>query len=366
MITGAATPGIDTAEPRLRRRLADFPARHNSLNALRLALAVLVIVSHAWPLGGFGRDPHLGRFTLGEIAVAGFFTISGWLITQSRLSGGLGGYLWRRLVRIYPGYLAALIVVAFVVAPIGAKLSSGTYGWRDGVRHVLVNLGLLINDYAVGTSLPSTAFPAWNGSLWTLFSEAVCYVVIGLLVSLVPRRAVAAVVVLAFVGFTLGHLILLGPGTALPFWLNDGLMLYPFFFAGATLYVLRRHVPLHAATAAVALALLALVMVTSAPNGLGALPVAYLAMWLGAVLPLQKVGSRNDISYGMYIYAFPAQQLLAIAGATAWGVTPYLLLGIVATVPAAVASWFLVERPAQRARHWFDRPADSAPRAARA
>ena len=214
MIAGPLASDTSTGRP-AARRLADFPDRRNSLNALRLALAVLVIVSHAWPLGRFGNDPRLGALTLGEVAVAGFFTISGWLITQSRLSGGLAGYAWRRFVRIYPGYVVALLAVAFLFAPLGAKISTGTYGWRDGLHYVGVNLGLLINDYRVGTSLPASAYPAWNGSLWTLFSEALCYAAIGLLVTACPRRALPALVVLAFLLATLAHLTL--PGDAVPF-----------------------------------------------------------------------------------------------------------------------------------------------------
>ena len=340
------------------RRLADFPDRRNSLNALRLALAVLVIVSHAWPLGRFGNDPRLGALTLGEVAVAGFFAISGWLITQSQLSGGLAGYAWRRFVRIYPGYVVALLAVAFLFAPLGAKISTGTYGWRDGLHYVGVNLELLINDYRVGTSLPASAYPAWNGSLWTLFSEALCYAAIGLLVTACPRRVLPALVVLAFLLATLAHLTL--PGDAVPFWLKDGLLLFPFFFAGATLYVLRRYVPLNAPVAVGALMLLAGVMATPVPMGLGALPIAYLVLWLGAALPLQGMARRHDISYGMYIYAFPVQQILAIAGAAAWGVGPYAVLCVLATVPVAVASWFLVERPAQQSRHWLDHPSGAA------
>ena len=75
--------------------LASYP-RRNSLDALRLVLATLVIVSHSWPVGGFGPDPRLGVLTLGEVAVAGFFGISGWLITASRMTSTLRGFAWRR------------------------------------------------------------------------------------------------------------------------------------------------------------------------------------------------------------------------------------------------------------------------------
>src|SRR3712207_9395911 len=76
-------------------RLRQFPSRRNSLNFLRLVLATLVIVSHAWPLGGLGEDPHVGAVTLGYFAVAGFFAISGWLITESRFASELPRHAWR-------------------------------------------------------------------------------------------------------------------------------------------------------------------------------------------------------------------------------------------------------------------------------
>jgi peptidoglycan/LPS O-acetylase OafA/YrhL len=342
------------AEPRARQVLAAFPDRGNSLNALRLALAVLVIVSHAWPIGGFGADPRLGDATLGEIAVAGFFTVSGWLILQSRLAGRLPGFLWRRAVRIYPGYLAALVVVGFGFAPLGALISDGYYSPVDGARYVAVNLTLYIRDYGVGASLPPEAFPAWNGSLWTLASEAVCYLLVGLLVSVCPRAALRPVVVAAWVALTAAEVAGLADGA--PFLANDLLSLAPFFFAGATLFVLRDRVPLGGGTAAVAGAVLVALWVVEADKAFAAVPIAYLMMWLGAVLPLRTLGRRHDLSYGMYIYAFPVQQLLALAGVTAYGVGVYTLAGIVCTVPFAAASWWLVERPAQRARGWCDGP----------
>lgn len=335
------------------RTFAAFPTRRNSLNFLRLILAGLVVVSHAWPIGGFGVDPQLGEFTLGEFSVAGFFAVSGWLITQSRLAGGLPSFAWRRLVRIYPGYLAALLVVGLVFAPVGSFLGGGAYGVLDGLHYVRVNIAMLIYEYNVGASLPATAYPAWNGSLWTLFSEAACYVVVGLLVTLVGRRAAPVVIVAVWAGLTVLHLV--GLPAAVPFFVTDFLGLAPFFFAGAALFVLRRHVPLCGVAALVAAVVLAVVLFTAGDAALAAVPIAYLMMWLGARLPFQTVGTRHDISYGMYVYAFPVQQLVALAGGAAFGVAAYIVLCVVGTIPFAMASWFLVERPAQRLRGLFDR-----------
>lgn len=64
-----------------------FDPRRNAFGLFRFALAALVIVSHCYPLTGFGRDPlevvTAGRLSLGLFAVAMFFVLSGFLITRS-------------------------------------------------------------------------------------------------------------------------------------------------------------------------------------------------------------------------------------------------------------------------------------------
>src|SRR3954469_23431807 len=89
------------------RTFADaFDPRRNAFAFLRMALALLVIISHSFALGGFGIDP-LGRITdgahdLGEIAVAIFFLLSGFLITRSSLgAANVGRFLWHRFLRIF-------------------------------------------------------------------------------------------------------------------------------------------------------------------------------------------------------------------------------------------------------------------------
>jgi peptidoglycan/LPS O-acetylase OafA/YrhL len=124
------------------------------------------------------------------------------------------------------------------------------------------------------------------------------------------------------------------------------LQLGPYFFAGAALFVLREHLPLHGVWGAGAAVMCGLVLGSGQDLVLAALPLAYLLLWLGARLPFRSVGRRNDISYGMYIYAFPVQQLLVLVHATGWGVLFYVAASVVCTVPLAVGSWLLVERPA--------------------
>jgi peptidoglycan/LPS O-acetylase OafA/YrhL len=83
--------------------------------------------------------------------------------------------------------------------------------------------------------------------------------------------------------------------------------------------------------------------------------LVYPLLWLGIHLPFHMVGARNDYSYGVYIYAYPVQQLLVIWGASRWGYWPYALLSVVAVVPFATASWWAIEKHALRLKslNWF-------------
>ena len=124
-----AKPPAASVGPQPLLMLGDALRGHNnSLGFIRLVLASLVIVDHAFPLGGFGVEPvagwTIGQTSLGGIAVAGFFAISGYLITKSGLAADILQFLWRRFLRIFPAYWAVLLVTALVIAPI--------VWWADG------------------------------------------------------------------------------------------------------------------------------------------------------------------------------------------------------------------------------------------
>jgi peptidoglycan/LPS O-acetylase OafA/YrhL len=73
--------------------------------------------------------------------------------------------------------------------------------------------------------------------------------------------------------------------------------------------------------------------------------VGYGAICLGFARPPRGVGrGMGDYSYGIYIYAFPIQQLGAHMGFT----TPLanIAFALPLTLVCAMLSWHLVERPA--------------------
>lgn len=337
--------------------------RSNGLNLIRLLLAATVLFTHAFYLSGTGTGPMINNNNLGGWAVYGFFAVSGYLITGSRLRKSLGDYLVLRIARIFPAFLVCLVVIAFVFAPIAYHHQNGTL---DGfattpttpLGYVLGNAGLKVVAYDVSGTLATVPFPGpWNGSLWTLYYEFLCYLLVAVLMSLAVFRrsawptgvALVAAVGLNVAGDRLVPYLGIAAGDLM---LLIGLL--PFFLAGAWLYQQRDRI---AFTWPVALG----AMVVGAMVGIGidgwgkqacAPFLAYVLLWLGATIRSPKLIQVHDISYGFYIYAWPSQQLLALAGVHALGlpgsldIIVYDLAAIVMTVILATASWLVVERPA--------------------
>lgn len=357
----------------LRRGAVVLHPRRNGLNLIRLVLAYAVLVAHGWYVAGDGIGPTLVGENLGGWAVFGFFAISGYLITGSRLAKRFPEYLAHRVARIYPAFVVCLVVTAFVVAPVAFRITTGSF---DGflttpttpVDHVVGSLWLRIGPYDVAGTPADVPYAAvWNGSLWSLYYEFLCYLMIAALVGIGLVRRSPLPLVLVWAGSVVWHastdeLVELAQadprvGTVLHLASQVGgdltvlAKLVPFFLAGALLYRLRDRLVLTWQGAVAALIVSALLVWWLGPVGpqVASPLLGYALLWAGAVMPSPEVIRRNDISYGIYIYAFPVQQLLAMAGAHTWDLAVFDVVAAIATVPLATASWLLVERPAMRA-----------------
>ena len=98
-----------------------------------------------------------------------------------------------------------------------------------------------------------------------------------------------------------------------------------------------------------------LVVATAIDRWMLAMPpvVAYVAIWAGLGCPLRW---RRDLSYGVYIYAFPIGIGVAAAGGATAGVLPFVFATLALTIPVALLSWTFVERPALAFKHGVPLP----------
>jgi peptidoglycan/LPS O-acetylase OafA/YrhL len=312
----------------------------NSFDWLRLFAALAVIAFHADVLAD--RTPwSMGEINLGYLGVGAFFVISGYLVTDSRLrTGSLGAFLAKRLLRIEPALIASLIVTTLILGVLASSRTLGEYLRNADVYRYVAKNALL---YPAAYSLPGVfehnpAPGIVNGSLWTLRVEFTLYLGVGLLglaKLLRPLIVLPVAVGFACVAFVLQA----APSMVAPGLAHTALIgaRYAFlFFAGALLRLIDRPPP--AWTLGSALLLLT-------PAWILGLPV--LVIWLGA---RRSIRLPADLSYGLYIYAFPVQQVLASHGLLSFWTS------LAATLPFAAASWFIVERPALRLKPLATRP----------
>jgi peptidoglycan/LPS O-acetylase OafA/YrhL len=148
-----------------------FDPRNNALYAWRLTLATGVILMHSYLLTGH-HLPVTDQVLRGGW-VDGFFALSGFLITGSWLNNPKPRtYFAARALRILPGLWVCLIVTAFIIAP-----AAGTVKLSSQIGYILKNGTLLpLQQNIDGT--PTASFHIWNGSLWTLLFEALCYTLV--------------------------------------------------------------------------------------------------------------------------------------------------------------------------------------------
>ena len=365
------TPGTTrTADP----TLADSLREHAyGLNLVRLALALLVLASHTLLLGGYGPEPSWPTLgsppTLGKFAVGTFFVLSGLLVTMSARRSTAGGFLFARALRIFPAFLVVVLIGAFVIGPAVTLADHGTLSGYftltiDGpfgyvLRNLTFPIGLQAGIHDVfATTTPygnEIGHSVVNGSLWTLPYEIRAYLVAGIVVligkrfAMAPTAAVAVLVSGLLVWLQQVEPELAEHITAESFPAAMSQLLFV-FSVGVLLGTVAEKVRLSTATVAGALAVFA---AASVAGGIwfvtaGIASLVILVPALARALPVRRFAFlRNDLSYGVYIWAYPTQQLASYAGLNA-NVVVYVLVCVTATMALAAASWFLVEQPAMR------------------
>lgn len=330
----------------------------NCFDAVRLMAASAVIFDHAYALST--SDVRLGLLSnsVGSIAVKIFFVVSGYLIFSSwERDKNLPRYLIRRGLRIFPAMIVLCILTVFFLGPIFTSLSISEFFGRRETWYYFYNV-ILYPVYSMpGVFLENTYPSAINGSLWTLPVEFAMYLVlpaVAMLSERLSRRFVLIWVVLVC-GASLWFVII-SPPSHVPVVYGTlttaALGIIPYFFIGMLVRVMEWERFLDPVVALVAVALVSLVQPIGAVGNelilYVLLPYATLSVALSSQKWLSRVGRFGDFSYGVYIYAFPIQQMLYAI--TANRLMPLANAGgaLLISLIFSFISWRLVEAPALR------------------
>jgi peptidoglycan/LPS O-acetylase OafA/YrhL len=327
-------------------------SRDNNFGALRLLFAALVIVCHSSILldGGNAREPLFAithTLTLGDIAVDGFFLVSGYLVLQSLLSSGSAvEFIGKRVLRVYPGYVVACLVSILLGAIAGGRVAESDHSFifQTGIRM------LYLDGVSLDGAYSRNPMQGLNGSLWTIAYEFCCYLCLLVLavVGLPKRRKLMVALAAALLMWTvlpakLGRVeILYGAGEYYS-------RFFSLFASGCVFYLYRDRIRDSKRIVVASIALL-VALLPSARFCTASVAIAggYLIFWFAIRVKssaISRFANHTDLSYGVYLYGWPVTQAII------WclpGINRWLLSGLALMMSACLAylSWRLIEKPA--------------------
>lgn len=347
-----------------------YNPKYNSFDFIRFFCALLLLFSHSFTLGGFGVELLFGnpQETYGGFAVAVFFVIGGFLITQSVMrSRSIVSFLWNRFLRIFPGFWVCLLVNAFIFTPLICIIENKNMDeyvriiFPASIEYIKANFLGEMKQYGIADILKGNPFPgALNGSLWILIYELKFYIFAGIMATLAIFKKYKFIIPILFLLFWLSSIAdRLQPGYSamiFPYFKDIWIpRLFVYFTIGSSFYLYAERIDFDYRLFLIAL----VILVFSIKDGFYPLAapicITYVVLYLACKLPFQEFGRYGDFSYGLFLYGFQIQQILAALGANQLGFLTYVFMSISITLPIAVLSYYLVEKPCLKLKGFTSR-----------
>jgi peptidoglycan/LPS O-acetylase OafA/YrhL len=322
------------------------------------------MATHSYAVLGIPKQEWLfaqtKQLTFAAIGLGGFFTISGYLVFKSLLNApNIVQYLFNRVLRIYPALLVMLIVTIFL----GQFIYNNTIPyWQNKTVYTYVsqNLTLYRNQYQIiglfknSLQMGIGKYGSVNSSLHTLANEFTLYLIIIPLFFIKNKLQLLKICTVAIFLFLL--IVYIGkPAAILNFnflglvsnWGYYGI----YFFTGALLFLFNIAAFKYKKQLLLItlLTVIGLLYFNSFGKALGVVFFATFVILLALVkMPkiLQKFIPNGDYSYGVYLYAFPIQQVLANYFTLSY-FTHFCCSFFIAFL-FAYFSWHVIEKPMLR------------------
>ena len=247
----------------------------------------------------------------GSLAVKIFFFLSGLVVTNSLVEKkDVRQFFISRFFRIWPALAVVLAAMAFIFGPIFSTHTPLEY-FSNTVVYEYFLRGLVMDlRYDLPGVFQNNAFKAANGSLWSIPFEVYAYIVLIAIFLLGVVRS-------RYLSLALFLVILIDPlvGNKLLFtWLPQNpevTLLAPCFAAGSLFILFKDKVEINLRGLAGVWVLYYLFRISSYNFYFFYLAIFYSILFISSRIIVVRFKPAVDISYGLYLWGWPVQQVMA-------------------------------------------------------
>ncbi len=333
--------------------------KKNSFDFLRFIFATSVIFSHSFSLkAGMNLLEPLSLTAqiyknFGNVAVFSFFILSGFLLTRSWiLKPNTLTFFKKRISRIFPGIIVATLVTILILGFFSGIPYQEYILHKQTVRY-LSNFFL----YPIHYSLPgifqnNPYIYTVNGSLWSISYEWTCYVILTIIGSLGLLSIRKEALPITYVFVAILYYFEIGKNVTFLFSINLYTLfsLFLFFLSGSLFYVHANKIPLNKYLMLFCVPIFIFLLFSMKMSFLyvflGPITLTYILIFISYNTPYLNEFSHKigDLSYGLYIYAFPTQQLLISLSKNTLSISELFISSFFISFLFAYISWHFVEK----------------------
>lgn len=338
----------------------------NNFDFIRIAAAAFVLIGHSSDvLLNTPLSPDPGKwlfgFSMQSLGVLIFFIISGYLVTQSfENKKNWLQFFAGRVLRIFPALIVVVVLSVFVLGAAVTTLSLSDYFSHPLTKQYFHDMTLYrMYYYLPGVFEGNPIGGSVNASLWTLPYEFTCYLYIALagISSLISSKWTSLILfVIYFIAYIfyesqINRIII--PIIGIDF--KTFFIPFLYFLAGSLFYKFKDAIRFNKYGILVCLAIVILYKLELVHHQFMIPVLSYLviAFAFSKAIKLHTAGKYGDFSYGLYLYAFPVQQLIVYFLPVELDLWMMMILSLIVTLPFAILSWHIIEKPALKLKSRF-------------
>lgn len=340
----------------------------NNFNVLRLIAAIFVVISHTYMvIGRYESEPlrmiSNNTIIISTIGLYIFFFISGFLVTKSALeSDNVMHFLFKRFLRIYPALIILVLISVFILGPLLTRLTTKDFFLHeDSWKYLWTMSGLRIRIFLPGVfDTENFHNSLFNIPLWSISLELKLYFSLGILLFLKlihkkQRHIYISILVIAILSIIiLFEDYLNKKGLQIDY---KQLKLAITFYVGSLIQI--SNVGNKKLTVLFILSLLSFLLraldIIDHTLILDEILVFSIFTYFLAFAESNKVVITNDLSYGIYIFTFPIQQVYFQLSNYNNNPILNIALSLTTSLFLAYLSWKYIEKPCLNLKDYYYR-----------